>query len=226
MEYKNIVKGTFISRPNRFIAKVNIDGEVHTVHVKNTGRCKELLTDNATVILEKSDNPQRKTLYDLVAVYKGDLLINMDSQSPNKAVYSWLADGGYLKSPTLIKPEAKYGSSRIDFYLENQWEKAFVEVKGVTLESNGVARFPDAPTERGRKHLLELSNAVKEGYRAAVVFVIQMEGCRVFEPNALTDPKFAQALKQVKSMGVEVLAVDCTVTPSSMTVNDFVPVSL
>lgn len=226
MEYKNIVKGTFISRPNRFIAKVNIDGEVHTVHVKNTGRCKELLTDNATVFLEKSDNPQRKTLYDLVAVYKGDLLINMDSQSPNKAVYSWLADGGYLKSPTLIKPEAKYGSSRIDFYLENQREKAFVEVKGVTLESDGVARFPDAPTERGRKHLLELSNAVKEGYRAAVVFVIQMEGCRVFEPNALTDPKFAQALKQVKSMGVEVLAVDCTVTPSSMTVNDFVPVSL
>lgn len=226
MEYKNIVKGTFISRPNRFIAKVNIDGEVHTVHVKNTGRCKELLTDNATVFLEKSDNPQRKTMYDLVAVYKGDLLINMDSQAPNKAVYSWLADGGYLKSPTYIKPEAKYGSSRIDFYLENQCEKAFVEVKGVTLESNGVARFPDAPTERGRKHLLELSKAVKNGYRAAVVFVIQMEGCRVFEPNALTDPQFAQALSQVKSMGVEVLAVDCTVTPSSMTVNDFVPVSL
>lgn len=226
MEYKNIVKGTFISRPNRFIAKVNIDGQVHTVHVKNTGRCKELLTDNATVFLEKSDNPQRKTMYDLVAVYKGDLLINMDSQAPNKAVYSWLADGGYLNSPTYIKPEAKYGSSRIDFYLENQSEKAFVEVKGVTLESNGVARFPDAPTERGRKHLLELSKAVKNGYRAAVVFVIQMEGCRVFEPNALTDPQFAQALRQVKSMGVEVLAVDCTVTPSSMTVNDFVPVSL
>ena len=219
MEYKNISQGKFISRPNRFIAKVNIDGEEHTVHVKNTGRCRELLTENATVFLEKSDNQSRKTLYDLVAVYKGSVLINMDSQSPNKAVAEWLIAGGFLENPTLVKAEAVYGNSRLDFYVENAKEKAYVEVKGVTLEESSVARFPDAPTERGRKHLGELINAVENGYRAAAVFVIQMKGCTLFEPNVKTDPDFSAELKRAKEKGVEIIALDCKVTPNSMVID-------
>lgn len=219
MNYKNVIEGHFISRPNRFIAKVNIDGKEHTVHVKNTGRCRELLTENAVVYLEKSDNPNRKTLYDLIAVYKGDTLINMDSQSPNKAVREWLEAGGLLKNPVLVKAEAVYGNSRLDFYVENEEEKAYVEVKGVTLEIDGVAKFPDAPTERGRKHLGELITAKKNGYTAAAVFVIQMKGCKYFEPNFTTDFPFAQELKRAQENGVEILALDCLVTPNSMTID-------
>lgn len=226
MEYKNISQGKFISRPNRFIAKVNIDGEEHTVHVKNTGRCRELLTENATVFLEKSDNQSRKTLYDLVAVYKGSVLINMDSQSPNKAVEEWLSAGGFLENPTRVKAEAVYGNSRLDFYVENAKEKAYVEVKGVTLEESSVARFPDAPTERGRKHLGELINAVENGYRAAAVFVIQMKGCTLFEPNVKTDPDFSAELKRAKEKGVEIIALDCKVTPNSMVIDKRIKVSL
>lgn len=226
MEYKNIVYGNFISRPNRFIAKVNIGGEEHTVHVKNTGRCKELLTENASVIMEKSDNPDRKTLYDLIAVYKGDILVNMDSQAPNRAVGEWLNAGGFLKKPTFVKAEAAYGNSRLDFYVENEDEKAYVEVKGVTLESGGIARFPDAPTERGRKHLGELIAAKGNGYRAAAVFVIQMKGCRVFEPNSKTDLPFAQELKRAKEKGVEIIALDCIVTPDSMIIDKEIEVKL
>lgn len=216
MEYENIKQGLFISRPNRFIANVNIDGEKHTVHVKNTGRCRELLKENAVVFLEKSSNPNRKTQYDLISVYKGDTLVNMDSQSPNKVVGEWLADGGFLKSPALIKPESSYGNSRLDFYLENESEKAYIEVKGVTLEVDGAARFPDAPTERGRKHLSELIKAKQNGYRTAVVFVIQMKGCKFFEPNSRTDPAFAQELRRAKKNGVEIIALDCIVTPNSI----------
>jgi sugar fermentation stimulation protein A len=226
MTYKKVVEGRFISRPNRFIAKVNIDGKEHTVHVKNTGRCKELLTDNAVVFLEESDNPNRKTLYDLIAVYKGDTLINMDSQSPNKAVGEWLKSGGFLPNPTIVKPESVYGNSRLDFYLENENEKAFVEVKGVTLEDNGVARFPDAPTERGRKHLGELIKAKNDGYKTAVVFVIQMKGCKYFEPNSTTDLPFAKELKRAKECGVEVIALDCIVTPNSMTIDKEIEVRI
>lgn len=226
MEYKNISQGKFISRPNRFIAKVNIDGEEHTVHVKNTGRCRELLTENATVFLEKSDNQSRKTLYDLVAVYKGSVLINMDSQSPNKAVAEWLSAGGFLENPTRVKAEAVYGNSRLDFYVENAKEKAYVEVKGVTLEEGSVARFPDAPTERGRKHLGELINAVENGYRAAAVFVIQMKGCTLFEPNVKTDPDFSAELKRAKEKGVEIIALDCKVTPNSIVIDKRIKVSL
>lgn len=226
MEYKNTVHGRFISRPNRFIAKVNIGGTEQTVHVKNTGRCKELLTENAEVILEKSDNPKRKTLYDLVAVYKGNTLVNMDSQSPNRAVGEWIASGNFLKNPTLIKPEAVYGSSRLDFYIENENEKAFIEVKGVTLEINGAARFPDAPTARGRKHLGELINAKKDGYRAAAVFVVQMKGCEYFEPNFETDMPFAKELKRAQENGVEITALDCIVTPDSMKIDKEIEVRL
>ncbi len=226
MKYSNITQGLFISRPNRFIAKVNIDGEEQTVHVKNTGRCRELLKENAVVFLEKSSNPNRKTQYDLISIYKGDTLINMDSQSPNKVVGEWLAEGGFLKNPTLIKPEAAYGNSRLDFYLKNENEKAFIEVKGVTLEVDGTARFPDAPTERGRKHLSELIRAKQNGYRAAAVFVIQMKGCKRFEPNDKTDPAFAQELKRAAENGVKIIALDCRVTQNSIKIDKEIPVRL
>lgn len=226
MKYNNIIQGLFISRPNRFIAKVNIDGEEQTVHVKNTGRCRELLKENAVVFLEKSSNPNRKTQYDLISVYKGDILINMDSQSPNKVVGEWLAEGGFLKNPTLIKPEAAYGNSRLDFYLENENEKAYLEVKGVTLEVDGIARFPDAPTERGRKHLSELIKAKQNGYRAAAVFVIQMKGCKRFEPNDKTDPAFAQELKRAAENGVEIIALDCRVTQNSIMIDKEIEISV
>lgn len=224
MKYSNITQGLFISRPNRFIAKVNIDGEEQTVHVKNTGRCRELLKKNAVVFLEKSSNPNRKTQYDLISVYKGDTLINMDSQSPNKVVGEWLAEGGFLKNPTLIKPEAIYGNSRLDFYLENENEKAFIEVKGVTLEVDSTARFPDAPTERGRKHLSELIKAKQNGYRTAAVFIIQMEGCKRFEPNDKTDPAFAQELKRAAEKGVEIIALECKVTQNRIKINKEIPI--
>lgn len=226
MKYNNITQGLFISRPNRFIAKVNIDGEEQTVHVKNTGRCRELLKENAVVFLEKSSNPNRKTQYDLISVYKGDMLINMDSQSPNKVVGEWLAEGGFLKNPTLIKPEAAYGNSRLDFYLENENEKAYLEVKGVTLEVDGIARFPDAPTERGRKHLSELIKAKQNGYRTAAVFVIQMKGCKRFEPNDKADPAFAQELKRAAENGVEIIALDCRVTRNSIKIDKEIEISV
>lgn len=226
MEYKNITEGRFVSRLNRFIAKVIIDDTEHTVHVKNTGRCRELLIPGAKVYLEKNDNPLRKTQYDLVAVYKGNTLVNMDSQAPNKAVYEWLCAGGLISSPTLIRPEAKYGESRLDFYVENEKEKAFVEVKGVTLESDGTAKFPDAPTERGRKHLGELIKAKRQGCRAAAVFVIQMKGCKCFVPNTERDPDFSKELNKAYENGVEIIAVDCNVTPDSMNINERIEVVL
>lgn len=226
MKYENVCEARFISRPNRFIAKVMLNKEELTVHVKNTGRCRELLIENARVILEKSSNPDRKTQYDLIAVYKGNTLINMDSQSPNKAVGEWLSAGGFLKNPTFIKPESTFGKSRLDFYEENESEKAYIEVKGVTLEENGIARFPDAPTERGRKHLSELINARNQGFRAAVIFVIQMKGCHLFEPNYATDKPFAEELKRAYENGVEIIAVDCKVQPDGMTVDEKIEVKL
>ncbi|MDD6619536.1 MAG: DNA/RNA nuclease SfsA [Eubacteriales bacterium] len=226
MKYENVCEARFISRPNRFIARVMLNGEELTVHVKNTGRCRELLTENARVILEKSSNPNRKTQYDLIAVYKGDTLVNMDSQSPNRAVGEWLRAGGFLENPTLVKPESTFGKSRLDFYLETENEKAYIEVKGVTLEENGVARFPDAPTERGKKHLSELINAKSQGYRAAVVFVIQMKGCHLFEPNYVTDKPFAEELKRAYENGVEIIAVDCRVQPDGMTIDKKIEVRL
>lgn len=226
MKYESIVKAQFLSRPNRFIAHCLVDGKEEVVHVKNTGRCKELLTPKATVYLEKSNNPNRKTLYDLVAVEKGKTLINMDSQSPNKAAKEWLENGGYLQNPTLVRPETTYGNSRFDFYIENENEKAFVEVKGVTLENDGIACFPDAPTTRGTKHINELIKAKAEGYKVAILFVIQMKGCTKFIPNDVTDKAFADTLRLADKNGVDILAMDCIITPDSMVIDKEVMVEL
>lgn len=226
MKYKNTVRGRFISRPNRFIAIVEIDGSEHVCHVKNTGRCRELLTEGATVILEKSDNPDRKTLYDLVAVYKGELLINMDSQAPNKAVGEWIENSGYFGVLHTVKPECTFGNSRFDFYAESESRRIFAEVKGVTLENDGVAAFPDAPTERGVKHLYELAEAVEKGYEAYVIFIIQMNKCEYFTPNRDTHPEFADALSEVSRRGVRILAFGCEVTEDSMTVDFPVKIKL
>ncbi len=226
MRYDHIVEGVFIERPNRFIAKVMIDGKEETVHVKNTGRCKELLSPYAKVYLEKSDNLSRTTAYDLVAVEKGNLMVNMDSQAPNIAVGEWLQKGGLFPEPTLVRPETKYGNSRFDFYVETAEEKIFIEVKGVTLEEDGVVRFPDAPSDRAVKHVSELVEAKRAGYRVFVLFVIQMEGMMYFTPNADTHPEFAEALQAAAEAGVEVLAYDCKVTPATMEINAPVEVVL
>ncbi len=231
MKYNNIVKATFISRPNRFIANVMVDGAPVTVHVKNTGRCRELLVPGATVYLERSDNPDRKTLYDLVAVQKGNRLVNMDSQIPNAAAYEWISAGGFKKDVTLLKREVTFGNSRFDLYLEytdeaGKTRKAFVEVKGVTLEDDGVVRFPDAPTERGIKHIHELTECLKEGYEAYLLFVIQMKDVKYFEPDREIHRDFADALREASERGVQVLAYDCEVTENSMEIRDPVEVRL
>ena len=226
MRYGDIIEGRFLERPNRFIARVQIGGKAETVHVKNTGRCKELLMPGAHVFLERSNNPKRSTVYDLVAVRKGDRIINMDSQAPNAAVGEWLKEGGLFPDVKLVRPETVYGSSRFDFYIETGSERIFMEVKGVTLEEDGVVLFPDAPSERAVKHIEELAAARREGYRAIVMFVIQMEGVRYFMPNRKTHPAFADALEAASGEGVEALAYDCLVTPGSMKVNRPVPVRL
>lgn len=208
MKYKNIVHGTFEKRPNRFIAKVWVDGVLETVHVKNTGRCKELLIPGCEVILEVSDNPNRKTKYDLICVYKESFgLINMDSQAPNKVAYEWLKKQDY----TFIKPEYTYGNSRVDFYMEKGDEKYLMEVKGCTLEIDGVGYFPDAPTERGVKHLRELAKAAGEGYNCFVAFVIQMEGIKEVRANLETHKEFGLALEEAKNAGVKILFLKCNV---------------
>ncbi|MBQ8203469.1 MAG: DNA/RNA nuclease SfsA [Clostridia bacterium] len=230
MKYSNIVKGEFLSRPNRFIAKVNIDGETHTVHVKNTGRCKELLVSGATVYLEKSSNPHRKTAFDLVAVEKkrdkDTLLINMDSQVVNDVAEEWLRRGNLFSADAKIRREVTYNKSRFDFYIEDNDKKAFLEVKGVTLENGGIASFPDAPTERGIKHLCELESALGEGYEAYVLFVIQMKGVSVFKPNDLTHKAFGDTLRTVSESGVKVIAVDCNITPDSIEIDNFIDIDL
>lgn len=214
MKYNNILKGEFIDRPNRFIANVLIDNNIEVCHVKNTGRCKELLVKGSTVYLQKSDNPNRKTKYDLIAVQKGDRLINMDSQIVNYVALEFVPN--LFDNIKFIKPEYKYGNSRFDIYVETDTDKIFIEVKGVTLENDGVVSFPDAPTERGVKHLKELQKAVTEGYRAYVLFVVQMSDIKYFEPNSITHPEFADELKKAKENGVIPLAYDCAVTPDSI----------
>lgn len=226
MNYPDIYKGRFLERPNRFIAYVEYAGQKETVHVKNTGRCAELLTSNATVYIQKSRNPERKTLWDLIAVEKGERLINMDSQAPNKAALEWIEQGGLVKNPVYIKPEYTYGNSRFDFYVETKEKKIFVEVKGVTLEEADVVKFPDAPSERAVKHVEELIKAKKEGYEAYVLFVVQMKDVRYFTPNVKTHPEFAKALEEAKKAGVHVIARDCAVTEDSMAIKDDVPVVL
>lgn len=209
MKYKNVVRGRFHSRENRFVAKVWIDGGLETVHVKNTGRCRELLLPEARVVLEASDNPARKTKYDLVCVYKDHLgWVNIDSQAPNRVMGEWLAGQAY----SLVKPEYAFGDSRLDFYLERGEERFLMEVKGCTLEVDGVGYFPDAPTLRGIKHIRELAGASKEGYHAILAFVIQMEGVHEVYPNVDTHPEFGIALRQAMDDGVEVWLMECRVT--------------
>lgn len=224
MHYSNVVKGIFVDRPNRFIANCEIDGKMYVCHVKNTGRCKELLIKGTTVYLQKADNPKRKTLYDLIAVRKGNRLINMDSQIVNGAALEYMPV--LFDNIRFIKPECVYGNSRFDIYLETETDKIFVEVKGVTLEKDGVALFPDAPTERGVKHLKELQKAVADGYKAYVFFVIQMDNIHRFEPNRITHPEFAEELKNAQKNGVTVLAYNCTVTPDEIKIHNKVNVVL
>lgn len=226
MRYVGIREGYFISRPNRFIAYIEIDGLKETVHVKNTGRCAELLVPGAVVYVQRSPNPSRKTKWDLIGVKKGDRMINMDSQAPNRAVKEWLEEGGLFSDVTLIRPEYTYGNSRIDLYIEAGGKRILIEVKGVTLEENGEARFPDAPSERAVKHVTELGRAVKDGYEAYIFFVIQMKNVRYFTPNTDTHPQFSEALKEAEMEGVRILAYDCAVTADSIRIADEVPVFL
>lgn len=226
MKYENIVQGKFISRPNRFIAQVEIDGTEHTVHVKNTGRCRELLIPGATVYLETSNNPNRKTKHDLITVSKNGRLVNIDSQAPNIIFREYLEKGLLFKNTTLIKPEYKFGNSRVDFYVECGDKKVLIEVKGVTLERNNIVLFPDAPTERGVKHIYELISAVEQGYESYIVFIIQMADVEYFTPNIETHAEFAQGLIDAEKAGVKILAFDCNVTESTLTVKNSIPVIL
>lgn len=230
MKYKSVVKGIFLSRPNRFIARVLVNNIEETVHVKNTGRCKELLLEGAIVYLSVSDNPNRKTKYDLIAVEKirdnGTLLINMDSQVPNDVAVEWLHDSGLFSDNAVIKREVFCGNSRFDIYVEDGDRKAFIEVKGVTLENDGVASFPDAPTERGVKHLNELVRAYRDGYEAYVLFIIQMKGVNLFVPNRDRHPQFADALVNAGDNGVRIIAVDCFVSNDSIVADNYIDIKL
>ena len=226
MRYTNIMAGKFLARPNRFIAHVEIAGREEIVHVKNTGRCKELLLPGATVYVQHFPEGKRKTKYDLIAVEKQNLLINMDSQAPNKVVQEWLMEQEPFGKITYLKPECKHGDSRFDFYLETEAKKMFIEVKGVTLEEKGVVMFPDAPTERGVKHVQELCHCLEQGYEAAIVFVVQMSGMRYFTPNRRTHAAFATALEQAAASGVQLMALTCAVTPDSLIINGTLPIHL
>lgn len=225
MEYTNMVPGIFLSRPNRFIAHVQIHGKEEICHVKNTGRCRELLPTGARVYCQRSDNPARKTQYDLIAVKKGERLINMDSQAPNIAAGQWLATGG-LGKITDLRPETTHADSRFDFSFTKDGRRCFLEVKGVTLETDGVCAFPDAPTARGVKHLQGLARAAREGFVTYVLFVIQMADVKYLHPNDDTDPAFGEALRLAAEAGVQILAMDCQVTENTMTLRKPVPVRL
>ena len=225
MKYRKMIPAKFLERPNRFIAYVDIAGKRTKVHVKNTGRCKELLQENATVYLEESDNKERSTAYDLVVVDKAGRIINMDSNAPNKVVGEWLEAGGLYEDVSLVKPEKTYGNSRFDFYVESaSGKKAFLEVKGVTLEEDNVAAFPDAPSERAVKHVEELITAHQEGYEAYLVFVVQMKGVVRVEPNWSTQPAFGEALRRARKEGVKLLSYDCLVEQDSLQIDEAVPV--
>lgn len=218
MTYNDMVEGIFLERPNRFIAKVLIEGQLETVHVKNTGRCKEILIKGTKIFLQKSNNPNRKTKYSLISAYKDKLLINIDSQVPNDVVYEAILRHKIpeLQHLHVVKREQKYKNSRFDMYFEGENRKGFVEVKGVTLEKEGLAMFPDAPTERGTKHVKELIDAMKEGYEGYVFLLIQMAGINKFVPNVMTDPKFSAALKQAKDAGIHILCYNCYVTDDAI----------
>jgi sugar fermentation stimulation protein A len=219
MKYTAVKTATFISRPNRFLSHVLVDGQEEIVHVKNTGRCREILQEGVTVILEEAANINRKTKYSLIAAYKGEVLINIDSQVPNQVVYEGVADGEIkeILNITKLSKEVCYGNSRFDLYFESNGQRGFIEVKGVTLESDGIAMFPDAPTERGCKHVYEMIKAVEEGYAGFLFFLIQMKGVRYFTPHVVRDPKFTMALKLAKEKGVTILAYDAKVLEDEIT---------
>jgi len=222
MKYENIKQGIFLERPNRFIAHGLVNNQKEVIHVKNTGRCRELLVPGAKIYLEEFDNPNRKTKWDLIGVEKGDTLINMDSGAPNKVVGEWLLENGVsdFQGIALIKPEARYRSSRFDFYVETKEKRIYIEVKGVTLEMDGVAKFPDAPSERAVRHVEELIQAREEGFEAYVIFVIKMKGIRYFTPNEETHPQFKEVLIKAKEKGVKLLAYDCVVKPNELTIDE------
>ncbi len=226
MRYGTVIPGRFLARPNRFIAQVETQEGLLTVHVKNTGRCRELLVHGAKVYLAKGENPARKTAWDLIAVEKGPLLINMDAQAPNQVFAEWAEQGGFLPGVSAVRREVRWGDSRLDICLETAAGQHLVEVEGVTLEEGGAARFPDAPTERGVKHLRELQKAVLSGTDASIVFVIQMRPVRSMAPNDETHPAFGAALREAANAGVGVYAYDCCVTPESITIGAPVPVIL
>ena len=220
MQYSKVVPAVFLSRPNRFVAHVLLPGEETVCHVKNTGRCRELLRPGVRVYLEEAKNPARKTKYDLIAVEKGTQLINMDSQAPNRVFFEFLRAGGFLPGITCIRPEYPYGGSRIDFYAEQGEKRHLIEVKGVTLVEDGVARFPDAPTLRGARHMDELARAAQEGIYSWVCFIIQMQNVHRFEPNLPADPKFCAALRRAANAGVQIRAYTCSVTPQEISIAD------
>lgn len=226
IEYEKMQEGVFLSRPNRFLAHVRIDGREEICHVKNTGRCRELLIPGTRVWCQHHDDPSRKTAWSLITVEKGRMLVNLDSQVPNKLAADYVRQGGLGFVPRLVKSEQTWGNSRFDLYYEAEDRRGFVEVKGVTLETDGVASFPDAPTERGRKHLEELERAVEEGYEAWVLFVLQMSPMVRFTPNWPRDPAFAAALCRAADHGVQVRAVECRVTPNTLEITAPVPVQL
>lgn len=226
MKYENTKRAVFLDRPNRFIAHVDLNGQTETVHVKNTGRCKELLIPGTEVILEESVNPARKTKYDLICVNKSGRWINMDSQVPNKAAAEWIRAGRFFPEEVTLKTEKVYGNSRFDIYVESPCRKAFIEVKGVTLEENDIARFPDAPTQRGVKHVEELIRCQEDGYEAYLLFVIQMKGIREFEPNWSTHPQFGEVLQKAQNAGVHLLAYDCLIREDYIEIQDPVPIRL
>lgn len=226
MKYENTKRAVFLDRPNRFIAHVDLNGQTETVHVKNTGRCKELLIPGTEVILEESVNPARKTKYDLICVNKSGRWINMDSQVPNKAAAEWIRAGRLFPEEVTLKTEKVYGNSRFDIYVESPCRKAFIEVKGVTLEENDIARFPDAPTQRGVKHVEELIRCQEDGYEAYLLFVIQVKGIREFEPNWSTHPQFGEVLQKAQNAGVHLLAYDCLIREDYIEIQDPVPIRL
>ena len=223
--YDRVIEGEFISRPNRFIAICRIEGREETCHVKNTGRCKELLVPGCRVILNRCDGERRKTKYDLVAVYKGKMLVNIDSQAPNK-VFREFADCGKFIGYARIYPEKKFGNSRFDFYMEKEARRIICEIKGVTLEENGVCSFPDAPTTRGQRHVSELTDLVGQGYDCHIVFIVQMHGMKYLVPNRDNDPIFAERLITARQAGVKITALECAVSEDSMTVCGEIPVKI
>lgn len=226
MLYGNIARGIFCDRPNRFMAHVLMDNNMETVHVKNTGRCRELLIPGAEVVLERSSNPARKTKYDLICVNKNGRWINMDSQIPNKAAKEWIERGNLFPEKVAVQAEKTYGNSRFDLYVESSRRKAFIEVKGVTLEEDNIARFPDAPTVRGIKHMQELIRCMQDGYEAYLLFVIQMKGIKLFEPNWNTHREFGETLKRAQEAGVKILAYDCLIKENFIELQEPVPINL